>query len=74
MSIDFTEKIVAYRYTKRCFISLLIKLEMQIKAAIEYHFIVTRLAKSKKSGIGECWRKQNLLYSATASESVNRYK
>lgn len=72
MSIDFTEKIVAYRYAKRRFISSLMKLEMQIKTAIEYHFIVTRLAKSKNRGSGKCWRKQNLLYGATASESVNR--
>lgn len=62
MSIDFTEKIVAYRYAKRHFISSLMKLEMQIKIATEYHFIVTRLAKkSKNCGSGKCWRKQNLL-------------
>lgn len=51
MSIYLTEKIVAHRYTKRCFISLLIKLEMQIKTAIKYHFIVTRLAKSKNLAV-----------------------
>lgn len=68
-------KIVALRYKKICLISLLVKLEIQIKTIVKYHFVVTRVGKIKNLAIIKCWRgyQWDFLYTATASESVNRY-
>ena len=77
MSIYFTEKKRQWLIDiqKRYLISLANKLEMKIKTTMRYHFIATRMAKNKNStmaSVAEDVHQQNLLYTATISESVYR--
>lgn len=77
MSIYFTEKERQWLIDiyKKMF-NLIIKLEMQIKVTMKYNFIAIRLAKSKNMAMasdGEDIQQQNLLHTATANESINRY-